>query len=267
MISNIQSELQFIVLELRNYQNRIRVAMSGLPSDDICLQKKKGQKYYTSCKRTNNGCRVYLGKSTDPRVSGRLKYQVCNILHNRVDALLKALDNILSHYSLTIDLNQLELELPEKYKDFPRDLFQNLHLTDQKQLLPQTENHYQSYSENLKHQTLSGILVRSKSEQIIADRLFMNHIHFEYEPPFSVKQGPELHPDFKIFYATENRWIFIEHFGKISDSNYVNIMKKKINTYIDNDLLVGYNIFFTYDRPDGSLDIQTVDHLIQRFKN
>ena len=266
MLIDIQSELNFLVIELKNYSDRIIETMSGLPKEDVSLQKKKGQNYYVTSYVRNNGSRSYLGKADHPEVAGRLKYQVCRILLQRVDALLDALRKILADGPTTIDLNDLEEELPEKYREFPRELFQDLQLSDRKQMRQQSENQYGGYSKNLCHQTLSGIMVRSKSEQIIADRLYTNQIPFEYEPSVPMKNGPELHPDFRVFHRSQNRWIYIEHFGKISDPSYFGTMKKRFELYFDNGFLLGYDLFPTYDRQDGSIDIHSVDFLIEMLK-
>ena len=262
MLLNIHDELFFIIHELQDYIRRIEIAMAQLPTDDIHCEIKNGKKYYRSSQKSPDGHRRYLGNTSNPEVSSRLKYQVCKILYNRSQMLLNAFQEIADTVPLTIDLNDLETELPEKYKCFPRELFDEMELTDQKSLTPQQENTYQGYKKRLHHQTQSGIMVRSKSEQIIADRLFSNGIPFEYEPALPNENGPETHPDFKIFISSQNRWIYLEHFGIIDDSQYYESYRKRVQLYTDHHLLIGYDVFFTYDRPDGSIDIHGLDMLI-----
>ena len=262
MLLNIHDELYFIIHELQEYLQRIETAMKQLPSEDIHVEIKKGKKYYRCYTKNQNNQRHYLGNSSNPEVSIRLKYQVCHILYERIQQLLKRFQEIADTLPLTIDLNDLESELPDKYKEFPRELFDELQLTDQKRLIPQEKNQYYGYKKGLQHQTQSGILVRSKSEQIIADRLTYNKIPFEYEPPLANENGPETHPDFKIFIPSQNRWIYLEHFGKIKDPKYYESYQRRIQLYTDHHLLIGYDIFFTYDRPDGSIDIHALDTLI-----
>ncbi len=262
MLLNIHDELYFIIHELHDYAHRVESTMSKLPKEGIHCEIKNGKKYYRSSKKSPDGQRHYLGNSDNPEVSARLKYQVCHILYNRIQKLLTAFQQIADTLPLNIDLNDLEADLPEKYKEFPRSLFEELQLTDLKRLTPQQENFYQGYSTGLHHQTQSGILVRSKSEQIIADRLTFNKIPFEYEPPLPNENGPESHPDFKIFITSQNRWIYLEHFGIINDSQYYESYKRRIQLYTDHHLLIGNDVFFTFDRPDGSIDIHGLDTLI-----
>ena len=49
--------------------------------------------------------------------------------------------------------------------------------------------------EDLIHNTFSGLKVRSKSEEIIANILFTNHIPFRYEAPLTLN-GATMYPDF-----------------------------------------------------------------------
>lgn len=60
--------------------------------------------------------------------------------------------------------------------------------------------------------SLSGVKVRSKSEQYIADWLYRHRIRFQYEPEVEIKDFP-FHPDFFIPEAN----LYIEH---VSDKSY-----------------------------------------------
>lgn len=260
---DIQNELQFIISESESLLNRVQQTIAGLPSDDVYFQKKNTQGYYWDATKSISGKHPFLGKADHPEVAKRLKYQVCQILSHRLQDLVQALQEIIDTLPLTIDLNDLEKDLPEKYKSFPRSLFQELQMIDQQSLRIQTENTFHGYEKWLRHQTLSGLMVRSKSEQIIADRLYLRGIRFEYEPALPDENGPEMHPDFRLFYPAQNRWIYLEHVGRTDDQNYMDSLKRKIGKYIDQGLLIGSDVYFTYDRPDGSLDLHILESLIE----
>ena len=263
---NLRTELQFIIHESEELLKRISQTMAELPDDDVYFQKKNTHGYYWDAAKNANGKHYFLGRADHPEVAKRLKYQVCQILDCRLQDLLHALNNIIDTIPLTIDLNDLEGELPEKYREFPRSLFQDLQMADQRSFQIQTENTFLGYQKWLRHETLSGLLVRSKSEQIIADRLYINEIHFEYEPSLPDDTGPEMHPDFRLFYPQENRWIYLEHVGMVGDKDYMESFKRKLAHYIDQGLLIGQDLFFTYDRPDGSIDLHTLNSVIEMVK-
>ena len=69
--------------------------------------------------------------------------------------------------------------------------------------------------------TLKGDRVRSKSEQIIADRLFINNIPYKYEYPIEIN-GIIYHTDFRILRMSDRKELFYEHFGKMGDEQYAN---------------------------------------------
>ena len=67
--------------------------------------------------------------------------------------------------------------------------------------------------------TKSGIKVRSKSEMMIADALFLLSIPFVYKPQIVIN-GIEFHPDFIILSPFDGREIIWEHFGRMSNREY-----------------------------------------------
>ena len=74
------------------------------------------------------------------------------------------------------------------------------------------------FSRDLVFQTLSGDLVRSKSEVIIANILFQSNIQFEYERTLFASNHTWRMPDFTIKYkGTEYYW---EHLGMLGDDEY-----------------------------------------------
>ena len=68
------------------------------------------------------------------------------------------------------------------------------------------------------HQTLSGDLVRSKSEVIIANILFERGIPFEYEKYLQAPDGSVRMPDFTITY--EGKEYYWEHLGMLDNVQY-----------------------------------------------
>ncbi|MCR6637455.1 MAG: RecQ family ATP-dependent DNA helicase [Sporocytophaga sp.] len=75
------------------------------------------------------------------------------------------------------------------------------------------------------HQTLSGVMVRSKSEVIIANILHDNGITFEYEQELCSPDGILYSPDFTI--TSNNKTYFWEHLGMLEDEDYANNWKIK----------------------------------------
>lgn len=108
-----------------------------------------------------------------------------------------------------------------------------------------------AHPEELIHTTLSGFMVRSKSEEKIADTLFLDNLAFRYEPKLII--GDEIRfPDFIILHpaSTPEHMIFIiwEHAGKMDDTEkYVPDLCRKLMAYSEVGLVIGENIIFTFE--------------------
>ena len=86
--------------------------------------------------------------------------------------------------------------------------------------------------EALKFYTKMGIIVRSKSEVIIATALYDNNIKFEYEKAIKISDGI-YYPDFTV--EKKNGDIILwEHLGLIDNPDYRNKAYRKILKYNEN---------------------------------
>jgi exodeoxyribonuclease V alpha subunit len=81
------------------------------------------------------------------------------------------------------------------------------------------------YVEGKIHQTLADIMVRSKSEVIIANMLAEREIPFQYEMPLYAPDGTFYLPDFTITWAGE-AWYW-EHLGRLDNEEYRNHWEAK----------------------------------------
>lgn len=68
------------------------------------------------------------------------------------------------------------------------------------------------------HEALSGDMVRSKSEVIIANLLHQASVPFTYEEPLYAEDGSFFLPDFTLRVGGEE--YFWEHWGMLSDEGY-----------------------------------------------
>ena len=85
------------------------------------------------------------------------------------------------------------------------------------------------YVEGRIHQALTGDMVRSKSELVIANLLAERDISFEYEMPLIAPDGTMYLPDFSIVHQGE-KW-FWEHWGMMSEATYRHHREIKLAWY------------------------------------
>lgn len=108
------------------------------------------------------------------------------------------------------------------------------------------------YPERLIHRTVSGVLVRSKSEVIVADVLTSLGISFTYEQRLESRSDPKDFrlPDFTVQYEGDT-WYW-EHLGMLTTPSYAEAWERKQRWYEAN----GYRdrVITSEDGPDGSID-------------
>jgi len=85
------------------------------------------------------------------------------------------------------------------------------------------------YEEGRIHQALSGDMVRSKSELVIANLLHEREVPFQYETALVAPDGTMYLPDFTITWNGE-KWYW-EHWGMMSSSKYAKHREEKVVWY------------------------------------
>lgn len=121
----------------------------------------------------------------------------------------------------------------------------------------------QQHPENLIYKTDKGEKVRSKSELIIANMLYRNSkdLRYKYERPLELLINGEkriVHPDFTVLNIHTGKITYWEHAGMMDNSQYANIFVWKVNAYLDNGIIPGKNLIFTYETTENPINTQYV---------
>lgn len=85
--------------------------------------------------------------------------------------------------------------------------------------------------EGLIHRTERGELVRSKSELIIADKLFRHGVDYAYEQPLVMPNGRIRYPDFTITDHAAGVTFYWEHLGMLDNPGYQERWQRKLAEY------------------------------------
>jgi hypothetical protein len=119
------------------------------------------------------------------------------------------------------------------------------------------------------HKTERGHLVRSKSELVIADKLFARNINYGYELELKLADGVRCYPDFTIEDAATGATFYWEHLGMLADPSYRRRWEAKLDQYVRNGIKPhqeggGPNgtLLVTQDDPGGALDASVIAKLI-----
>ena len=111
-------------------------------------------------------------------------------------------------------------------------------------------------------QTNSGVLVRAKSEKMIADQLQEKEEPFFYEKKL-VLDDQTLYPDFTLFSRNKQREIYWEHFGLMDHPIYCNHAVRKLMIYASHQILIGHRLIVTMETKDHPLDMNMVRSWIE----
>ena len=121
------------------------------------------------------------------------------------------------------------------------------------------------HPEGLQFPVKLGYKVRSKSEVLIADRLYEEGILFHYEelrPEFGDNNSPDCY--IPIISPEKYAW---EHFGAVDKENYFHRNRGKILEYLDRKWFPGINMITTYEIKGQPLSEEMVNHKISWLKS
>ncbi len=113
--------------------------------------------------------------------------------------------------------------------------------------------------------TERGERVRSKSEKIIADKLYSLAIPYRYEYPLVLDGNIKVYPDFTILKMPEREEVYLEHFGMMDDEEYVEKVLFKLSSYERNEIFLGVNLFITCETAKRTLNTRALDKMLRKI--
>lgn len=238
---------------------------------------KNAPKEHLVC-RNNRGItrlfRVFSNKQEE--YLGREKIdEIKSLAQKRYDEtlleVLKEEEDILSNAFLKLSRSKKAKAL----KKFPQELksFITLNPTTNEGAVQKWNEEYKyTVSEQCKYmepyQTLKGDIVKSKSELIIADRLFLADVPYHYEERLYLNGGATYRlPDFTIMHPYTLELYYWEHFGGMDKEDYRLETKNKIELYALNGIIQGKNFICTFEIANSPLNSWYVDKLIDQYFN
>lgn len=143
-----------------------------------------------------------------------------------------------------------------------------------------------------RYKTIRGDYVGSKSEVIIADRLFTRGIPYHYEVAFtpeveidesrpvyddfgmvigfetlgfSPQDSDTLHPDFYVLNKRTSEAFFWEHFGKMDDPEYCRKNFNRFMRIVDAGFIIGKDLLVTHEDSKHPLQPEAIDRIIDKY--
>ncbi len=114
--------------------------------------------------------------------------------------------------------------------------------------------------------TLSGRMVRSKSEAMIDMQLTQYGIPFRYESPLLLPGlDTPIYPDFTIRHPSDGEFYYWEHLGMMDSPKYLDHNLLKLKEYTTTGILPFGHLILTFESADEPLDINLVNTLIHHY--
>ncbi len=247
-------ERQRIVDKIRENQQIIDTLPAGNLS---CARNGKWVKWY----QIIDGERIYIPK-TDQLRGAQLAYkkylQAENADFNRQ---LQAIDAYLKRYEPHRNVekllgNEAYQPLLQVFLTPTTDAFRKWAEE------PYEQNPYNP--ERKIHRIHQGLAVRSKSEAMIATRLYTNNIPFRYECALYLNQK-KVYPDFTIRHPVTGALYYWEHLGLLEDPTYSERTGRKIELYAKAGLYINRNLLITSEEQSKPLSVDEIDKMIADY--
>ena len=249
--------------ELNVLQKNIEKSLKKAPEGTLNLSSSNGtsQYYHKTQKNEKKGKYIEKGNVKLIKALAQKDYDL---------RMLKEIEIRKKH------LQGIKKKLPEKgleeiYASLPlaRKQFVMPHVTpDEEYIKEWMEVEYEGKSYPLKFGgqfTERGEQVRSKSEKIIADKLYAMGIPYRYEYPLYISGFGTIYPDFTILKVSTREEFYFEHFGLMDDPDYCRKAILKLQTYAKNQLFPGKGLLISFETLNHPLDITYVEKLLNAF--
>ena len=247
---NIEDILKMLLLHIRQMQAELRNSNVGTlyikhgKTNTIFTEYKDGREFGVG----NNKAHIHK--------LARIKY--LRLLAKNIEASYKEVQK------LFVKLKAIESKydpdtLLKTYKAQGLDTTDILYSPKQRKWMNQTFKKNESYPDSLEHVSNGGIITRSKSEKLIANKLEEWNVTFIYELPL-ILGGKRYYPDFTIL-KDNGEIIYWEHFGMMSDEDYFIKSNERHREYRANGLCDHTNLIITWE--EDLLDMSVIDHIIR----
>ena len=255
----VKHELDFQRSMLRQYRRLAKIKEEGLL---ICKHRRSGKKeYYIRRAGTEP---EYVNKQHMERVHRMQMKALGEAGAEKTELNVAMLEDLLKKYD-DRTVTDLAQDLPVSYR--PQGMDEKMWLSlNRKKNFPQSEN--PKYREHLIHSTTFGLMVRSKNESQIAEKLMVPELEFYYERALALRtpDGRDItvYPDFTIC-LPDGRVVYWEHAGMLGDPEYAKRHCEKLRLYYYNGIYEPKNLIVTCDGPDGEFAGVEIGMIIEKI--
>ena len=283
-MSYFGNQIDLILKNLNSQQSFFHKLASSGPPGSLNIRHYKGDNYFVHSVLDKNGKNIRRTVSNDSEILRRIalgKYGKIaqDILEKNISAL-----EILKKDLIEPTPDNIIARMPARYQLIPRELYveglqsalpflgskqdperpggyfsnmNDLHFAEAwaKEAYPQLE--YNSHEKN--KETSRGLLVRSKSELAVCEKLYEYGIPFRYEQVINLGKQ-QLAPDFTFLNINRDE-VYLEYCGMMDNPSYVNNFIWKRGIYERAGINEWENIIYIYEK-GNSINVHKIEQTI-----
>ena len=251
----------YILKDELNYLKELRKHLNSQiiksPKGNLLVRKSKGR--YMQC--YVNG--KYVPKKNIVNVKALAQREYDEKLLKEIDSRIDKVNALVEYYS-----EDLISHIYNSFSESKQSLISPIEMSDEDYI-----NHWLSAT-NCEANTFpiqgnifteKGEHVRSKSEKIIADKLYKEGVPYIYEPELILNNHRKIYPDFKVLNVRLRTEFYFEHMGMMDNPEYSEKAIEKINTYEKNGFWAGQNILYTFETKDHIPDANILNQMINTY--
>ena len=241
--------------------SKAKRAIASAPDENLQISSSHNTTQF--CVVNKNGKRSYLPKSNRQvlKILGKKYYS--ELVLKQAKTMKTRIDHFLKYYNFKEVLDIFE-NLPEELKD----LIVPFEISDEQYAEQWASQTYQTKgirNGETCYTTDNGEKVRSKSELTIANKLHSKGIKYRYEQPLYLSGYGTVYPDFTLLNPHTREEIYLEHFGLMSNPDYVESTLRKLNTYAINGIFTGNGLVITCESESNPLDTSVLDRIFDNL--
>lgn len=252
----LRKESQQLEREIKSIKAQLR----NLPKGKIVFSHTgKYCKWYQSDGKN----KVYIPKK-DRHLAEALALKKYLLLQlEDISSRKEIIDNCLNHQNIEMRTAEKLLAESSEYQKLLSPYFANKSkILEEWKRADYKKN--QKHPEHLQHKSISGNVLRSKSEVLIDIMLYTNRISYHYEELIQLG-NKTIAPDFTIKHPTTGEIFYWEHFGMMDDPAYVKNACDKIRLYSLNGIIPSKQLILTYETKDYPLSPNEVKKIIEDY--
>ncbi len=249
---NLGLEMERLLYNLKKEKENCNAELASMPEGHLISTVRDGKATYFNVVGANQQYkRISITNNKEmQRLLARKKYLELQLA--RIDYEIKQLAD--AHHKLGQQAGDNLLEkLPRAYRELPQEYF--FPENDDWAAQPFQQSTYKP--EKKIHVTSRFLKVRSKSELLIAEKLYDHNVPFRYEEVLSFS-GRDFAPDFTIR-RPDGKIMYWEHCGMTAEEGYVSYNRWKLSQYEKIGIVPWDNLIVTYDTEDGILNMPHIE--------